>query len=273
DGELLAYQDGSALPFFALQKRLGRKQLTEAVLASVPVAFLAFDLLYQDGEPLLDHPFRERRARLESLPQVPSFHLSPLRRRPPDELEAEFAIAKARANEGLMVKDPDSLYAPGRRGLSWLKYKKPLEPLDVVVTGVEYGHGRRREVLSDYTFAVRTGEVGELVNIGKAYSGLTDAEINELTEYFKQNTIRSFGRYQQVKPELVIEVAFEAIQESARHKSGFALRFPRILRIRTDKSPADANSLDDVRRLYQKYRAVYERATPNAPQAGDEPAG
>src|SRR5947207_3490556 len=156
-----------------------------------------------------------------------------------------------------MIKDPESVYAPGRRGMSWLKYKKALEPLDVVVTGVEYGHGRRREVLSDYTFAVRDAETGELVNIGKAYTGLTDAEILELTDYFKRNTLRSLGRFQLVKPELVIEVAFEAIQESPRHKSGFALRFPRILRLRPDKTPADVNTLADVRRLYEQYRAVY----------------
>lgn len=257
DGELLAHRDGTALPFFDLQKRLGRKDLTAKVLAAVPVGYFAFDLLYQD-ESLLDHPFRERRARLESLPQLPGFYLSPLRIRTIDQLEQEFAIAKARANEGLMIKDPDSGYVPGRRGMSWLKYKKPLEPLDVVVTGVEYGHGRRRDVLSDYTFAVRDDATGELVNIGKAYSGLTDAEIAEFTEYFKQNTIQSFGRFQLVKPELVIEVAFEAIQESPRHKSGFALRFPRIVRVRTDKAPADINTLDDVRRFYQSYRAVYQ---------------
>lgn len=260
DGELLAHREGTALPFFDLQRRLGRKELSEEVLSGVPVALFAFDLLYQDGEALLDHPFRERRARLEALPQVPGLYLSPLRVRRAADLETEFAVAKSRANEGLMVKAPDSPYVPGRRGMSWLKYKKPLEPLDVVVTGVEYGHGRRREVLSDYTFAVRDEASGELVNIGKAYSGLTDAEILELTEYFKQNTIRSFGRFQLVKPELVIEVAFEAIQVSPRHKSGFALRFPRILRLRTDKTPADANTMEDVRQLYERYRSVYERS-------------
>ena len=261
DGELLAHRAGTALPFFDLQKRLGRKDLTEKVLSAVPVGFFAFDLVYQN-ESLLDHPFRERRARLEALPQLPGFYLSPLRIRTAEQLEQEFAIAKARANEGLMIKDPNSAYVPGRRGMSWLKYKKPLEPLDVVVTGVEYGHGRRRAVLSDYTFAVRNEATGELVNIGKAYSGLTDAEIAELTEYFKQNTIQSFGRFQLVKPELVIEIAFEAIQESPRHKSGFALRFPRILRLRKDKTPADINTLEDVRRFYQQYRSVYEADVP-----------
>ncbi len=257
DGELLAHRSGSARPFFELQRRLGRKELTEKVLASIPVGFFMFDLLYQDGESLLETPFRERRARLEMLPRPPGLYLSPLRIRTAAELEGEFALAKSRANEGLMIKQPESVYTPGRRGMSWLKYKKPLEPLDVVVTGVEYGHGRRREVLSDYTFAVRNEETGELVNIGKAYSGLTDQEIQELTEYFHANTLQSFGRFQQVRPELVIEVAFEAIQKSSRHKSGFALRFPRIVRVRTDKTPADINTLSDVQRQFEQYRAVY----------------
>jgi DNA ligase 1 len=270
DGELLAHREGTALPFFELQKRLGRKDLTGNVLASVPVALFAFDLLYQDGEPLLDRPFRERRARLDALPQVPGLYFSPLRIRHAEALETEFAIAKSRANEGLMIKHPDSAYVPGRRGMSWLKYKKALEPLDVVVTGVEYGHGRRRDVLSDYTFAVRDEETGQLVNIGKAYSGLTDAEILELTEYFKRNTLQSFGRFQLVKPELVIEVAFEAIQISPRHKSGFALRFPRILRLRADKTPADANTLADVRCFYEQYRSVYDGQTDQAADAEEE---
>jgi DNA ligase-1 len=259
DGELMAHRGGVALPFVDLQKRLGRKVLTPAVLAKAPVALFAFDLLFQDGEPLIDHPLSERRVRLESLPKPEGLYVVPVHRCPPTQLEAQFAASKARANEGLMLKQPDSAYTPGRRGLSWLKYKKALEPLDVVVTGVEYGHGRRREVLSDYTFAVRDEEKGTLVNIGKAYSGLTDAEILELTEYFKRNFVASYGRFHAVKPELVIEVAFEAIQESSRHKSGFALRFPRIVRVRTDRSIADINSLEDVRRQFREYRSTYDR--------------
>lgn len=258
DGELLAYRDGAALPFLDLQKRLGRKAPGAAALAAVPVVYFAFDLLYQDGA-LLDQPLRERRSRLEALPRPGALQLSPLRVRPPEELEREFGAARERANEGLMIKAPESPYVPGRRGMSWLKYKRPLEPLDVVVTGVEYGHGRRRAVLSDYTFAVRDAESGELVNVGKAYTGLTDAEIEQLTEYFRRNTLRSYGRFQLVRPELVIEVAFEAIQKSARHRSGYALRFPRIVRLRPDKSPAEINTLADVARLYESYRAVYER--------------
>jgi DNA ligase-1 len=161
-----------------------------------------------------------------------------------------------------MVKDPDSLYTPGRRGISWLKYKKALEPLDVVVTGVEFGHGRRREVLSDYTFAIRDESSGELVNIGKAFTGLTDEEILRFTEQFKASTLQDYGRFRLVKPEVVLEVAFEAIQKSPRHKSGFALRFPRILRVRDDKGVDEVNTLADVRRLYEQYYAAYAGSDP-----------
>jgi DNA ligase 1 len=263
DGEVLAARDGLALPFFELQKRLGRKELTPAVLAEVPVIYVAFDCLYRDGESLLDAPLRVRRAALESLPLTSGAQLSLLRRvEGADRIEREFAAARSRANEGLMIKDPDSLYTPGRRGISWLKYKKAMEPLDVVVTGVEFGHGRRREVLSDYTFAVRDPDTGELLNVGKAFTGLTDAEILQFTDHFKGITLQEFGRFRLVKPEVVLEVAFEAIQKSPRHKSGFALRFPRILRIRTDKGVDEINTVDDVRRLYEQYYAAY---TPVAP--------
>ena len=147
-----------------------------------------------------------------------------------------------------MLKAADSTYVPGKRGMSWLKWKKALATLDVVVTGVELGHGRRRDVLSDYTFAIRKD--GELLNIGKAYSGLTDAEILEMTDFFKEHTTQEFGRFRLVEPLVVLEVAFNGIQRSARHKSGFALRFPRIVRIRTDKRPEDIDTLETVERIY-----------------------
>jgi DNA ligase-1 len=248
DGELLAWRDGRALPFLALQKRLGRKRVTPAVLAGTPIVFCAFDLLFE-GEPLLHLPLHDRRARLAALPLPAGVLLSELRVVGEGAIDAEFAAARERGNEGLMLKDPDSAYTPGRRGLSWLKYKKALEPLDVVVTGVEYGHGKRHGVLSDYTFAVWDEASGELVNIGKAYTGLTDAEITQLTAYFKANAVAEYGRFLAVRPELVIEVAFEAIHESPRHKSGFALRFPRIVRLRPDKTAAEADTLAAVRRI------------------------
>ena len=163
-----------------------------------------------------------------------------------DEL---FDAARARANEGLVVKDPQSIYTPGRRGKSWLKYKKALATLDCVVTYAQWGNGKRRHVLSDLTFAVLRD--GELVNIGKAYSGLTDAEIAEMTEHFKRTTIETHGPVHRVQPTVVLEIAFDRIQESARHKSGYAMRFPRIVRIRDDKSVDQISTIDEVRRIYE----------------------
>jgi DNA ligase-1 len=258
DGEVLAARDGLALPVLELQRRLGRKELTPEVLAEVPVVYIAFDCLYCNGEALLDAPLRVRRAALETLPFAPGAKPSLLRSvEGAAGIEREFAAARGRANEGLMIKDPDSLYTPGRRGISWLKYKKAMEPLDVVVTGVEFGHGRRRAVLSDYTFAVRDGTSGELLNVGKAFTGLTDAEILQFTDHFKATTVHEFGRFRLVRPEVVLEVAFEAIQKSPRHKSGFALRFPRILRVRTEKGVDEINTIEDVQRLYEQYYSTY----------------
>jgi len=149
-----------------------------------------------------------------------------------------------------MVKDPASAYQPGRRGLGWLKLKKALATLDCVVVGVEWGHGKRRGVLSDYTFAVRGPDGSSLLTIGKAYTGLTDAEIAAMTAHFKEITLRDFGRYRTVVPEVVVEIAFDRIMRSARHKSGFAMRFPRIVRIRDDKTPADIDELATVETLF-----------------------
>ncbi len=163
-----------------------------------------------------------------------------------DEL---FDAARARANEGLVVKAPDSVYTPGRRGKSWLKYKKALATLDCVVTAAEYGHGKRRSVLSDVTFAVRRD--GELVNIGKAYSGLTDAEIETLTKHFQATTTSRHGPVHLVEPTIVLDIAFDRIQESARHKSGYALRFPRIAHLRADKTVDQISTIDEVRRIYE----------------------
>src|SRR5207247_5345211 len=154
-----------------------------------------------------------------------------------DGLEAAFAEARARRNEGLMVKDPRSIYSPGRRGYGWLKMKKALATIDCVVVGVEVGHGKRHSVLSDYTFAVRDQANDQLVTIGTAYSGLTDAEIATMTRWFEGHTISQHGRYRVVEPTVVVEVAFDVILRSNRHKSGFALRFPRIARLRVDKDP------------------------------------
>ncbi len=263
DGEILAWKDGTVLPFLQLQARLGRKRPSARIRDEVPVIYVAWDALgLDDGDagvvrPLLDLPLRERRRRLETL-DLPAaaeggrFALSHLLEvASADGLEAAFAQARARRNEGLMVKDPASGYTPGRRGLGWLKMKKALATLDCVVVGVEVGHGKRHGVLSDYTFAVRDDATGSLVTIGKAYSGLTDAEIAEMTRWFEAHTVSSHGRYRVVEPAVVIEVAFDVIMRSARHRSGFALRFPRIARLRPDKPPAEIDTLATVTRLYE----------------------
>ena len=167
-----------------------------------------------------------------------------------EEMETLFAAARNRGNEGLMIKDLDSLYTPGRRGKSWLKMKRQLATLDVVVTAVEYGHGKRIGVLSDYTFAVWDGE--RLVNIGKAYSGLTDVEIAEMTQWFLAHKISERGLRLEVEPKIVLEVAFNNMMLSARHESGYALRFPRIVRLRPDKNPEDADTIERAKEIYER---------------------
>jgi DNA ligase-1 len=253
DAEVVGLRAGRAIPFVSFQKRLGRKTIGDVLLTELPAALFAFDLLACEGEPLLDLPLSERRARLAALPLQPPLALarSEIVDAPADalpaRLDALFAQARDRGNEGLMVKDLRSRYRPGRRGMEWLKVKRALRTLDVVVTGVEWGHGKRRAVLSDYTFAVRDGD--RLLDVGKAYSGLTDEEIAEMTRFFLAHTIRDYGRFRSVEPTVVIEVAFDNVQASNRHPSGYALRFPRIVRLRPDKRPAEVDTLDTVREL------------------------
>ena len=254
DGEIVAFEHGRKLTFFDLQKRLGRKtegtDLFATALADVPVAFIAFDLLWLDGRSLLKTPLRERRELLRNLNLPPQFQIAKIfPARSAEEIEQVFQQARRRSNEGLMVKDPESFYAPGRRGMFWFKLKKEIATLDVVVVAAELGHGKRNQVLSDYTFAVRDDTSGELFPIGKAYSGLTDVEIAELTEHFKQNTIVDRGRYREVKPDIVLEIAFDSIQPSTRHASGLALRFPRIKAIRRDKNVDAIDTLSYAREL------------------------
>ncbi len=279
DGEMVAWDAATerALPFGELQKRLGRKKVTNELMRSIPVAYVTFDVLYAGGELLLDRPLRERVAMLKGLfdqrrpaPASPtraqqgklgfdaeadtepvgSVLRAPQRKaETPAQLEEMFEQALARGNEGLMIKDPGSPYKPGSRGKWWLKLKRELATLDVVVTAAEYGHGKRAGVLSDVTFAVRDGE--RLLNVGKAYSGLTDVEIADLTQWFLEHTLADEGRWRLVEPKLVLEVAFNAVMHSDRHESGYALRFPRILRIRSDKSPGEIDTLERVREIFE----------------------
>jgi len=279
--EQKAVEMGKARPFSALQQRLGRKKVSDKMLRDIPVAFLAFDVLYANGELAMDRPLRERARILDELlaakrvihhagtetgskPRQGKFafgeqsEIAPtsiirapvFRARSADELEELFAAAQARGNEGLMIKDLDSSYTPGKRGKSWLKMKRELATLDVVVTAVEYGHGKRVGVLSDYTFAVWDGD--RLVNIGKAYSGLTDVEIADMTQWFLDHTVEDQGFRRVVEPKIVLEVAFNNMMRSDRHESGYALRFPRIVRLRPDKSAEEADTIERAREIYDQ---------------------
>ena len=256
DGEIVPATTERILPFSELQKRLGRKTIGADLLAEVPVVLVSYDLLYASGKVLINEPLEERLRILSTMiASDGALRLSSAKRfTEVAALDDEFAAARARGNEGLMLKSPESLYKPGRRGREWLKVKRAIATLDVVVTAVEVGHGKRRNLLSDYTFAIRRSLAdGELLNIGKAYSGLTDVELTELTEWFKAHTLKEFahGRVRLVEPKIVIEVTFDRVQESKRHKSGYALRFPRILRLRTDKSAEEIDTLETVQRLVE----------------------
>lgn len=252
DGEIIAHAEDKKLSFFDLQKRLGRRDQADLFLPSdVTVKYVVFDLLWRNGVSLLEKPLHERRQELETIPLPPGLGLiEVIKVTDAEEIEAAFHAARRRNNEGLIAKDAASAYSPGRRGKSWLKLKKAFATLDVVVVKAEQGHGKRSHVLSDYTFAVRDEDAGNALRvIGKAYSGLTDAEIEELTEHFTQTTLSQRGHVRTVTPEIVLEIAFDSIQASDRHDSGLALRFPRIKAIRRDKIPAEIDTLAYARKL------------------------
>jgi len=256
DGEILAWQDTRPLPFTELQKRLGRKQIDLWMQHDIPVKFVAFDLLYQNGELLLDERLADRKRRLDAIFGNAASVLRVAGRiecKTAEAVQRAFRESLAAGHEGIVAKAADSPYTPGRRGGFWFKLKEPFATLDVVVTTVEYGHGKRHKVLSDYTFAVRDGD--KLLNIGKAYSGLTDAEILEHTGFFLRHTIEDHGYRRTVEPKIVLEVAFNNIQKSSRHASGYALRFPRIVRIRRDKAVSEIDTLENVAKLFARQAA------------------
>jgi DNA ligase-1 len=282
DGEIVPYRDGKVLPFAHIQKRLGRKVLTRAILRDNPAVFIAFDLLYRDGDLLLDKPLRERRAALDALvggsaadsakraTQASPLQITAVTKVSTEqEIDAAFSAARDCCNEGLVLKDPDSIYSPGRRGKAWLKLKTHLPTFDCVVTFAETGHGKRRNSLSDYTFGVwdrePTADGAQLVNIGKAFSGVTDEEIRRLTDLFTATTVSQRGRVRQVEPKVVLEIAADQIQKSARHASGYALRFPRIKRIRWDKRAEDADRLERVIEVYESPANFGRRETIDPP--------
>ncbi len=294
DGEILGWDFGAtssaphALPFAVLGQRIGRKRVSNEMRAGIPVIFMTFDVLYAKGELTLSLPLRERRNLLEQIcerlvevtvsplevderanssqgglfasedapsPPVPRLMLSPPRLvESAEDIDRAYLAARARSNEGVMIKATDSQYQPGRRGLAWVKLQPSPATLDVVLPGAEYGHGKRAGLLSDYTFAVRgpnSAGSDELLNVGKAYSGLTDAEILELTEFLKAHTLEDHGHFRTVEPLIILEVAFNNVMRSDRHASGFALRFPRILRLRPDKPLAEIDTLARVEEIYQ----------------------
>lgn len=246
DGEIIAYAEGKRLTFFDLQKRMGRKKGQGDLFlgAAIPICFVAFDVLYANGEDLLKRPLEERRQVLEELVLSPMIDVIAVEKAESSEdVNRAFKRAKQAGNEGLIAKDAESVYSPGRRGKSWLKLKKAMPTLDCVVVKSQQGHGRRAELLSDYTFAVRDESNGQLLTIGKAYSGLTDLEIEELTEHFKERSIEKVRRVHTVEPDIVLEIAFDSIHKSKRHDSGLALRFPRIKAIRRDKTIEEIDTL------------------------------
>ena len=252
DGEIIAFQAGRKLSFFDLQQRLGRRAVEADLFLTehIPVRYVIFDLLWLNGKSLLKEPLAERRRLLESLRLHRPFEKIALHSAGSiEEIETAFARARAAGNEGLIAKDSESIYASGRRGSAWLKLKKSNLSLDVVVVKAEQGHGKRSHLLSDYTFAVRDTKDGSLKVIGKAYSGLTDLEMEELTEHFKATTLSTKRTVHTVTPEIVLEIAFDGIQPSKRHESGLALRFPRIKAIRRDKTPAEIDTLDHAWKL------------------------
>jgi DNA ligase-1 len=253
DGEIIAGSGERRLGFNQLSKRLGRKRPGEQIIEEIPAVFIAFDLLAANGEALLRLPLTDRRARLEEAVGASAIPTSELVRVCTEEtIRTAFGAALERGNEGLVLKDPTSAYQPGKRGRGWLKLKRPLATLDVVVVAAEYGHGKRRGLLSDYTFAVRDGN--RLATVGKAYSGVTDREIAFLTDHFKQRAVKEFATGVVVPPTIVVEVAFNGVNKSSRHPSGFALRFPRIKRLRLDKPPQEIDTLGRVRELWGKQR-------------------
>lgn len=265
DGEIVAVRQGRVLPFRLLQARLQRKSLDQALLRDVPIAYMVFDLLALGDELLLDEPLAIRRERLSDLfassANLVHAPFESARELVGTDVNARFEAARARGNEGLMLKRADAPYVPGRRGKWWLKLKRELSTLDVVVVAVEWGNGKRAGVLSDYTFAVR-GDDGGFETIGKAYSGLTDAEIAGLTPWFLDHRLPLDRRREKaraheipVEPKIVLEVAFDVIAQSDLHESGFSLRFPRIVRIRDDKPPAEIDTLERVREIYREMLA------------------
>jgi DNA ligase-1 len=255
DGEIIGFKNSKPLHFQELQKRLRRKKLTDKFAELVPVIYVVYDIMYLEGEQLIKQPLSKRKEILSKIQfRQPLLNSTYILTDSIVKIVDLFNQSKEMGHEGLVIKDPSSQYHPGKRGRHWIKLKKELDTIDAVIVIAEYGHGKRAGVLSDYTFAVKDSSNGRnnLKVIGKAYSGLTDREIYEMTDRLRLATIKNEGYRLLVRPEIILEVAFDSIQKSNRHNSGFSLRFPRIKSIRTDKSLAEVDSLQKVIQIYEK---------------------
>ncbi|MFL6498828.1 MAG: ATP-dependent DNA ligase [Nitrososphaera sp.] len=261
DGEVLAYLGGRPLHFQELQKRLRRKAVTDRLMVEVPVVYVPYDIMYFDGQSLIDKPLTERKKLLSEIRfKEPIIDLGYRVVSTAEEIGCAFKESRDAGHEGLVVKELESQYYPGKRGRHWIKLKHELDTIDAVIVIAEYGHGKRAGTLSDYTFAVLDEhDGGSLKTIGKAYSGLTDAEITEMTDKLRSITVRDEGYRLVVRPEIVLEIAFDSIQKSDRHNSGFALRFPRIKYIRTDKTVRDIDTLGKLQSIYKRQTYLKSR--------------
>jgi DNA ligase-1 len=251
DGEILCWRDGKPLPFQILQQRIGRKSVSRKLLTDAPVVYMAYDLIEEEGRDLRGEAQEFRRSRLEALGEslMPaSLLLSPLVvAQSWDDLKRQREESRERMVEGLMLKRRTARYQVGRVRGDWWKWKVDPLSLDLVMIYAQAGHGRRASLFTDYTFAAWDGD--RLVGVAKAYSGLTDAEIREVDKWIKAHTVERHGPVRVVEPRLVFEIGFEGVQESSRHKSGVAVRFPRILRWRRDKPAEEADGLEALRAL------------------------
>jgi DNA ligase-1 len=260
DGEVLAYRDGRPLHFHELQKRLRRKTITDNLMSEIPLVYVPYDILYLNGQSLIHKPLRERKELLSQMTfKEPIINLGYRLVSTPEEIAYAFRESRDAGHEGLVIKELESHYHPGKRGRHWTKLKYELDTIDAVVVIAEYGHGKRAGTLSDYTFAVRDDHDSSLKTIGKAYSGLTDEEIAKMTDRLRSIALKDEGYRLVVRPEIVLEVAFDSIQKSNRHDSGFALRFPRIKYIREDKTVSDIDTMIKVQRIYDSQSYLKSR--------------
>jgi DNA ligase 1 len=257
DGEVIGFHHCKPLHFQDLQKRLRKKNVTERIMNEVPLAYVVYDIIYLNGEATIRKPLGQRKEILSKISfREPIINAYQNIVNSEQRIITMFKESRDIGHEGLVLKDPDSLYYPGRRGRYWTKLKEELDTIDVIIVSAEYGHGKRAGTLSDYTFAVKDeNSNNQLKIIGKAYSGLTDGEINNITEKLRTSMIKDEGYRVIVRPEIVLEIAFDSIQKSDRHNSGFALRFPRIKNIRKDKTVWDIDSLSKIKQIYN--RQVY----------------